>query len=204
RTLALWAEPLPGAPAAILLDLPTGLWLWAGGFARGRAAGAAARAGAWLGAAGWAPETVLAEAAFAGGMDGLPGAHALSAEAGDADPRIEAILARRPQLRGDLDFLAAPALGLPRAADLALSVAVQGMLREVAARLQGFGASSLPYLHARFLDLGAVVEVEPERWVARLGRPPLQFVLSASGLARGEHHPTWLSHPVSVCQEEGP
>ncbi|HEX2093054.1 MAG TPA: hypothetical protein VHG28_11655, partial [Longimicrobiaceae bacterium] len=152
---------------------------------------------------------ILADPGFDGALRTRPGGAEVHPPDGDEaarlateDPRVRAVLARRGKLAEDLGWLAAPALGLPRVADLALSVVAQGVLRAFAARLPGFHASGLPYLFASFLDVAATVEVEPERWVVRLGRPPLQFVLALSGAARGEHRPGWMRGiTLALCQE---
>jgi hypothetical protein len=120
------------------------------------------------------------------------------------DARVGAVLARRGTLGDELAYLAAAEPGLPRDVELALSVAAQRMLRAFAERLPGFHASSLPYLFASFLDVTAQVDAEPARWVVRLSRPPLQFVLGLSGVARGEHRPSWRPElTVALSQDEG-
>jgi hypothetical protein len=96
-------------------------------------------------------------------------------------------------LAADLHYLALPrALCGRRAADLALSVAAQAMLRDLSWRLPGFAFSSPGYLWANVLNIQARVDPAPERWVVGLGRPPLALLLNLTGLARGSYTLPWL------------
>jgi hypothetical protein len=75
-------------------------------------------------------------------------------------------------------------------------------MRTFARRLPGFANSSLPYLLANVLDVSARVDEEDERRVVTLGRPPLQYVLGASGLARSTYRLHWLDgRPFVLFQE---
>jgi hypothetical protein len=209
--LALVGAHLPRAPAALLLHAPSGDWLWASGYSRRRPSLVTGRAMAWMQEQGLVPARVVADAelgpvlrAPASGVEVLGFDDDEVARLAVEDVRVGAVLARRSTLGSELAYLGAREPRLPRAADLALSVAAQRMLRAFAARLPGFHASGLPYLFANFLDVAARVEVEPARWVVQLSRPPLQFVLALSGVARGEHRPSWRPQlAVALCQDEG-
>lgn len=108
------------------------------------------------------------------------------------------------RLEKDLDFL-----GLPRSlcpdpdVHLALCIAAQGVLRDFGYRLPGFASSSLGHLYANFLDIGASVERQPERWVVRLGRPPLDVILNMTGMARASYSLSWLRGPPFALFPEG-
>ncbi len=54
-----------------------------------------------------------------------------------------------------------------------------------ARRLIGFGAASAPFLWDNLLGSGAVFERVDGGWKARLARPPLDILLSLSGIAEG-------------------
>ena len=94
----------------------------------------------------------------------------------------------------DLTYLALPRdLPVPRSADLALSVAAQGVLRSFAAKLSGFARSSLDYLYRNFLDGAAALEEAADQNVITLARPPLHLVLAMAGLNRRRYHVNWLA-----------
>jgi hypothetical protein len=80
-----------------------------------------------------------------------------------------------PELRGPLDV------------ERWSAVVAQRVLRRFAAGLSGFGQSSLGYLWRNFLDFDAEVEGTPDRWVARLGAPPLNLILSVTGRTRTDY-----------------
>lgn len=210
ETLALHAVRARSAPVALLVDCQLGVWLWARGYAAGHADRAVTRAAGWMREHGWTPARLVADAPFAAELqaDALA-ATLLDMNAGGeqleaADPDAAVVLARRGRIAADLAYLAAPALGLARPARLAFAVAAQGILRAFAARLSGLQTSSLPYLYASFLDVRASVEVEAGRWIAQIGRPPLQFLLARSGAARGEHRPPWLDGlTIALAPESG-
>ncbi len=65
-----------------------------------------------------------------------------------------------------------------------LLLAAQALGRELAWRLPGFSRSTLPYLWNNVLSFPATVEVEPARFVVRVGDPPLHLLLSLAGLNR--------------------
>jgi hypothetical protein len=107
-------------------------------------------------------------------------------EAFDAgQPNEDEWSARLPQLAEDEAFLhptggeAASCL-----ADRILQTAAQNVLRAFARSLPGFSRSGLEYLRRNFLDAVASVEDRPDRRIVRLSRPPLDVVLSMSGLNR--------------------
>jgi len=84
---------------------------------------------------------------------------------------------------------------------LALSVAAMGLLRDFAWRLPGFARSTLLYLYANFLDIPATLECGPDRYLASMGRPPLNLVLNMTGMARGSFELSWLDRPLVLRQE---
>jgi len=65
-----------------------------------------------------------------------------------------------------------------------IMVTGQALGRELAWRLPGFSASSLPYLWENFLKFAAEISFEPHQIVVRVGNPPLHLVLSLAGLNR--------------------
>jgi hypothetical protein len=123
---------------------------------------------------------------------------------GLADSRLDvpvaATLARHDRLVGELNWLALPAsLGVPRPLELALAVVAQGLLRDLAWRLPGFARASLPHLWTNFLAVDAHVEQQPERLIARLGRPPLVMVIAMTGLMRSNYRLPWLgAMPIAL------
>jgi hypothetical protein len=88
------------------------------------------------------------------------------------------------------------------AADLALSVAAQCVLRLFACKLPGFARSSLNYLYSNFLDCCAVVEETQDQRVVCVGRPPLHLVLGMAGLNRCNYRLSWLDgRPCAIFPE---
>jgi hypothetical protein len=87
-----------------------------------------------------------------------------------------------PVSAGDDAGLPAP-LGRQRRPAAALVAIGRDALATFARKLPGFSASSLRYLHANLLDVGAQVTEEGETVRAVLERPPLDVLLSISGLA---------------------
>jgi hypothetical protein len=159
-------EPLPGGEA-VLLDADSGVWRWRGGTDRAELA----RIEALL-----PPDAALhcrADSLRRSAAEALPG---FRVRAGDAAPRFE-------RFAEDADFLETES-GI---AARVFAPAAQNALRAFAQRLPGFARSGLPYLHRNFLDLTASLEELPERRIVRLGRPPLDLVLSMAGLNRASH-----------------
>jgi hypothetical protein len=117
---------------------------------------------------------------------------------------VQEIVTRLDHLRDDLAYLhLPPQLGIAGALGRVLSVAAQGVLRSFAWRLPGFSRSSLPYLHANFLNVPASFEVQPDRRVVLLGRPPLAVILNITGLSRGTYRLGWLDErPFALFPEE--
>jgi len=104
---------------------------------------------------------------------------------------------------GDLSFLKLPdSVSISPALDNVLNVAAQHVLRAFAWRLPGFAESSLTYLATNFLDFSASVETEPDRHIVRLGRPPLNLVLSLTGMVRRTYRLSWLEAPFVLTQTE--
>ena len=104
----------------------------------------------------------------------------------------------------DLSFLTLPRNLCPNSGvDLALSVVAQSVIRDFGYRLPGFAASSLGYLHANFLNMTASLERQAERWVVRLGRPPLNVILNMTGMARATYNLNWRDGPPFALFQEG-
>jgi len=109
-----------------------------------------------------------------------------------------------PALARDVTYLALPRhIPVPRTADLALSVAAQGVLRCFAVKLPGFARSSLDYLYRNFLDCAAAVENAADQRVVTLARPPLHLVLAMAGLNRCRYHVDWLAGGNCAIFPEG-
>ena len=89
-----------------------------------------------------------------------------------------------------LDAPAAPdpyatlVLPVPPNISRTLAVVSDSLLRGLSWRLPGFSRSSLPYLWDNFLDFDALVRREDERVVVECGKPPLEVVLSLTGMKR--------------------
>ncbi len=211
ETLALMPVSLPGAPAGVVVDLERGVWLYAAGYRPARPHRLVERVRAWLAEGGYQPAVFVSPGLFAESLRAaFPEAavHApespFVAEMAAQDSVRKGLLARLPQTAEGFDYLALPRSFHPsRPADLALSVAAQGVLRAFAWRLPGFAASSLPYLFNNFLDVSGALEEESARRVVRLGRPPLQFVLGLTGMARQHYRLRWLDARPFVLFQEG-
>lgn len=76
-------------------------------------------------------------------------------------------------------------LGLSREWARVLASVAAAVLRRFASRLPGFAESTPEYLFRNVLAFEAVLEVEPERVLVRCGRPPLQLLLTLTGMIRG-------------------
>jgi hypothetical protein len=112
---------------------------------------------------------------------------------GEVKPLLET-LTRVHKVSDDLTFLALPrSLRIKANLDLALSIVTQQLLRNLAWRLPGFAESKLCYLAANFLEFTASLEEESAYRVVRLGRPPLNLVLSLTGMVRGGYQLSWLA-----------
>ena len=86
----------------------------------------------------------------------------------------------------DARFLLAPrALAGSRAAAHTVAGLALAALSRFARRLIGFRNASAPFLWANLLSVEAVLERRGNGWTARLGRPPLDVLLSLSRLAEG-------------------
>jgi hypothetical protein len=107
-----------------------------------------------------------------------------------------------PPSARDLDYLVLPPEFGHRSADLALSVAAQGVLRLFACKLPGFARSSFNHLYSNFLSCCAAVEEKADQRVVFLARPPLHLVLAMSGLNRCSYHLSWLDgRPCAIFPE---
>jgi hypothetical protein len=115
------------------------------------------------------------------------------------DELVLAALQRCDRLPHELDWLTLPAsLGVPRRLELGLTALAQGILRDLAWRIPGFSRASLPHLWANFLAIDAQLVQEPQRLIARLGRPPLAMVIGMTGLMRATYRLPWLE-PMLVA-----
>jgi hypothetical protein len=207
ETLVLAHVPSSDGPLALLQDC-AGAWLDALEFQPNSLQSLAQRVRARI------PSTaarLLADPAFAG---------ALAASDKDIevwsldDGRISGLaqepqnvaetLARLDRLENELAYLALakPFCG-PRLADLGFSLMAQGLLRAFARRLPGFARSTLPYLYDNFLDFGATVEAEKDRYLVRLERPPLHIVLNMTGMSRNRYRLSWLDGRIVELYQEG-
>ncbi len=101
------------------------------------------------------------------------------------------------QLRNDLEYLALPQRLQPdNHARWLLMTMAQGILCDFARRVPGFSNSSLPHLFDNFLNMRARLEAEPQRWLVRLGRPPLNVVLAMTGMARNQYRLDWRDNQL--------
>jgi hypothetical protein len=76
------------------------------------------------------------------------------------------------------------------------------LLERFAHRLPGFAGSSPPYLRRNFLDVRARVILTPELVTAELGRPPLDVILSLTGMTRARLDLPWLDPRPVLLQPE--
>lgn len=185
QTFSLVSVPQRGAPVTLLLDSARGLWLFAA--KSGKQEELAAR---------------LSEFPYPARV----GCHdSLMSIAQKLFPATAVESLRDfppPAPAPDLDYLALPPEFGRRAADLALSVAAQGVLRLFACKLSGFARSSLNYLYSNFMDCCATVEEKPDQRLVFLSRPPLHLVLGMSGLNRCNYQLSWLDErPCAVFPE---
>jgi hypothetical protein len=97
---------------------------------------------------------------------------------------------------GDAGALAVPAVPVAPAVDRVLGVAAALLVRAWARRLPGFATSSIPYLRANLLDVGATLVPEPARRTVRVRRAPLALLLSITGMARATYRLPWLEGGV--------
>lgn len=81
-----------------------------------------------------------------------------------------------------------PPVDLPPPVRELVMLAAQALARELAWRLVGFARSTLPYLWDQFLSFEASVVAESDRFVVRVGDPPLHLVLSLAGMNRRTFH----------------
>jgi hypothetical protein len=118
---------------------------------------------------------------------------------------IAATLTRVDHIGAEVEWLKLPAsIGAPRAFELALAVAAQGVLRDFARRLPGFSRASLPHLWTNFLAIDAHVEHKPQRVSAVLGKPPLAPVMSMTGMMRATYRLAWCGErAIALFPAEG-
>lgn len=123
------------------------------------------------------------------GLDVKAPVAALVAELGAISPDAwEAMAPLGAPIRRQRDarFLLAPRnlAGSPAASRMVAALALAALSR-FARRLAGFRDASAPFLWANLLSTGATLERRAGGWTARLGRPPLDVLLSLSKLADG-------------------
>jgi hypothetical protein len=98
---------------------------------------------------------------------------------------LDDVLQRRVEgVRADLadqDLLIA---ALPRQAATAVRVASSALLRELAYRLPGMATASVAHLRRNVFAMDADVTIDDERVVVELGHPPLNLLLSLTGMNR--------------------
>ena len=185
---------LSGAPAVVLQDDDHRLLLYATGYSPRRPQPLVERLRAWRMQAGLNPEHVTAvPALFDVARSAFP----------DAALAAQPLESPEPATKDLRELTLTNTLRGARAADLALAVAAQQVLRAFARRFPGFAGSSQPYLFANLLDVSATLQEEPDRRLVRIGRPPLQFVLGRSGMARGSFRLSWLDASRFVLFQEG-
>ncbi|MBV9927300.1 MAG: hypothetical protein JOZ96_19940 [Acidobacteria bacterium] len=213
RRLALVRARSKGKGVCVLLDAERGVWLRVVSFDARKPAACVGRIShiiSKLAEVSGEPPVILCDEVFAAALSSLvPGARSVVFGSAGAerlaleDPSVAESGARRARLGADLLYLTPPpAFGLRGRLRLALATAAQGLLRAFSVRMPGFALSGLEYLYANFLDCGASVEDETVRRVARIGRPPLNVVLSMTGAARGSHRLGWLDErPLQLFQE---
>lgn len=111
--------------------------------------------------------------------------------------------AKSASVRADLSYLQLPSyLQSRHNSDWLLMIMAQGMLRDFAWRMPGFSGSSLSYIRGNFLSMDAKLEAEPERWLVRLGRAPLNMMLSMTGVNRSDYQMDWLDNQqIELYQE---
>jgi hypothetical protein len=117
---------------------------------------------------------------------------------------IEALPATAaPSVSRDMAYLTLPReYGRPDA-DLALSVAAQGVVRLFSSKLPGFARSSMDYLSTNFLDCSGAVQEKSKQRVVFLSRPALHMVLGMAGLNRCAYRLSWLDEkPWAIFPEE--
>ena len=116
---------------------------------------------------------------------------------------VEQSLLLVTKLNDDLEYLRSSVFR-STSFDLAMSIAAQRVMRQLSWRLPGFSQSSLPYLYANFLDFRASMEAESDRYVVRVGTPPLNIILAITGLQRTSFNLSWLQdqRPFKLFQTE--
>jgi hypothetical protein len=122
------------------------------------------------------------------GLDVQAPREAMTARLAEVEPGTWARLGgigEAPLRQRDARFLLAPAtLTGSRPASRALAALARAASARLARRLaSGFRDSSAPFLWANLLGAGAAIERRRDGWTARLSRPPLDVLISLSGLA---------------------
>ena len=105
---------------------------------------------------------------------------------------------RADVMQQDLDDPDLLVPGLPRYAALAVRAASSALLRELAYRLPGMAVASAGHLRRNVLATDALVTVDHDRIVVELGHPPLNLLLSLTGMNRRSYvlpatgHRPWM------------
>lgn len=84
-------------------------------------------------------------------------------------------------------------------ASLLLMLATQRVLRKFARRIPGFSRASFQHLHTNVLDVDASIDVEDDRTLVRVSRPPLDVMLNMTGINRSRPVlPWWDGPPLEI------
>ena len=134
------------------------------------------------------------------GSAGSPFSALGEAELPTGDVSLDEVRSRISQVQEDWDYLRQPgSTGFSRA----IPLAAQNILRLFAGRLPGFSRSGPAYLFRNFLDFAASLEQGPDRWIARLGKPPLSLILGMAGQDRQSYNLEWLDgRPFELYQQD--
>lgn len=194
----------------LLLDIERGCWLSGKRYRTGRSDISVKQLLEWWSRIDGAQKVVFTDSPFAESLCQVwPTVEIIRFDAAhdgsNNDEAIKAALLYLDKVNDDLKYLSLPdEFHLSTAFDLTCSIAAQGLMRNLAWRLPGFSRSGLPYLYRNFLDFPGNIEAEPERYVVRLGRPPLNIILAVTGLLRATYRLRWTDDekPFQLFQGE--
>ncbi len=189
----------------LLLDLERGCWLFGMRYRASQQESVVKRMQEWL-----SGKVVFTNLRFVAALQKLsPPAEIIKLdEASDDsknDEEIRSALLYLSKVNDDLKYLSSPdEFQLSSSFDLTCSIAAQGLMRNFGWSLPGFSRSGLPYLYRSFLEFAGSLEAEPERYVVRLGRPPLNIILAIAGLQRATYRLRWMEDdkPFMLFQGE--
>jgi hypothetical protein len=98
---------------------------------------------------------------------------------------LDDVLHRRADgVRADLDDPDLLVAGLPQRTAATIRTTSSALLRELAYRLPGMATASVAHVRRNVLTLDAHVTLDDERIVVELGHPPLNLLLSLTGMNR--------------------